>query len=99
MLLLCNPTNKLQPMVDICISFDLEMGVLFCLLKSNCLAIYPDIIHLPSSFQLGGDSLNWSNKLCYLDVLITVNSKNFFDLKIKLVNFMQQFIWLLLTVV
>ena len=74
-------------MVDICISFDLEMGVIFCLLKSYCLAIYPDIIHLPSSFQLGGDSLNWSNKLCYLNIFITVNSKNLFDLNNKIGKF------------
>ena len=46
-------------MVDICVSFGIEMGVTFSLLKSNCLAIYPDKMKLPSSYiQLGGNSLN-----------------------------------------
>ena len=29
---------------------------------------------------MGGNSLNWSNKLCYLGIFITNNSKNLFDL-------------------
>ena len=54
------------------------MGVTFCLLKSNCLATYPRKIHLPSlSIQLGGNCLNWSNKLRFLGIFITNNSKNF----------------------
>ena len=32
-------------MVDICVSFGIETGVIFSLLKSNCLAIYPGKIH------------------------------------------------------
>ena len=39
--------TKLQLMVDICVSFGIEMGVTFSLLKSNCLAKYPGKIHLP----------------------------------------------------
>ena len=62
-LLLCSSITKLQLMVDIYVSFDIEMGVTFSLLKSNCFAIYPGKIHFPlSSIQLGGNSLNWSNK-------------------------------------
>ena len=46
-------------MVDICVSFSIEMVVTFSLLKSNCLAIYPGKIYCPSSsIQLGGNSLN-----------------------------------------
>ena len=63
-LLLRSSITKLQLMVDICMSFGIEMGVTFSLLKSNCLAIYPGKIHFPSSSILfDGDSLNWSNKL------------------------------------
>ena len=60
----------------------------FSLLKSNCLAIYPDKIHFPSSsIQLGGISLNWSNKLRYLGIFITNNSKFFFYLNKKISKF------------
>ena len=52
-LLLRSSITKLQLMVDICVSFDIEMGVTFSLLKSNCLAIYPGKIHFPSSIQFG----------------------------------------------
>ena len=48
-LLMCSSITKLQLMVDICVSFGIEMGVTFSLLKSNCLAIYPGKIHFPSS--------------------------------------------------
>ena len=62
-LLLCSSITKLQLVVYICVSFGNEMGVTFSLLKSNCLAIYPGKMHFPSSsIQLGGISLNWSNK-------------------------------------
>ena len=62
-LLLCSSITKLQLMIDICVSFGIEMGVTFNLLQSNCLAIYPGKIHFPSSsIQLSGISLNWSNK-------------------------------------
>ena len=65
-LLLCSSITKLQLMVDICVSFGIEMGVTFSLLKSKCLAIYPGKLHFPSSsIQLGGNSLNWSNKLLF----------------------------------
>ena len=59
-LLLCSSSiTKLQLMVDICVSFGIEMGVTFSLLKSNCLAINAGKIHFPSSsIQLGGISLN-----------------------------------------
>ena len=58
-LLLCSSITKLQLMVDVCVSFGIEMGVIFSLLKSNCLAIYRGKIPLPSSsIQLGGSSLN-----------------------------------------
>ena len=58
-LLLCSFITKLQLMVDIYASFDIEMGVTFNLLKSNCLVIYPSKIDLPlSSIQLDGNSLN-----------------------------------------
>ena len=54
-------------MVDICVSFGIEMGVKYSLLKSNCLAIYLGKIHLPSTnIQLSGNSLNWSTKLRFL---------------------------------
>ena len=82
-LLLFSSITKLQLMVDICVSFGIEMGVTFILLKSNCLAIglFPGKIHLSSSsIQLGGNSLNWSSKLCCLGIFITNNSKNVFDL-------------------
>ena len=80
-LLLCSSITKLQLMVDICVSFGMEMGVTFSLVKSNCLAIYPGKILFPSSsIQFGGNSLNWSNKLHYLSIFITNNSKNLFDL-------------------
>ena len=69
-------------------SFGIEMGVTFSLLKSNCLAIYPGKIHFPSSsIQLGGNSLNWSNKLRYLGIFITNNSKNLFDLNEQIGKF------------
>ena len=56
-LLLCSSVTKLQLMVNICVSFGIEMGVTFSLLKPNCLAIYPGKIHLPSSsIQLDGNS-------------------------------------------
>ena len=48
-LLLCSSIVKLQLMVDICVLFGIAMGLTFNLLKSSCLAIYPDKIHLPSS--------------------------------------------------
>ena len=48
-LLLCSSIIKLQLMVDICVSFGIEMGVTFSLLKSLCLALYPGKIHLLSS--------------------------------------------------
>ena len=58
-LLLCSSITKLQLILDICISFGIEMGVTSSLLKSNCLEIYSAKIHLPSSsIQLGGNSLN-----------------------------------------
>ena len=80
-LLLCSSIVKLQKMVDICVSFGIEMGVTFSMLKSSCIAIYPGKILLPtSSIQLYGNSLNWSNKLRYLGIFITNNSKNLFDL-------------------
>ena len=47
-LLLCSSIEKLQLMVDIIVSFDTEIGVIFSLLKLNCLAIYLGKIHLPS---------------------------------------------------
>ena len=47
--LLCSSITKLQLMVDICLSFCIEMCATFTLLKSNCLAIYPGKIHLPLS--------------------------------------------------
>ena len=47
-LLLRSSITKLQQMVYISVSFDIEMGVTFSLLKSNCLAIYPGKIHRPS---------------------------------------------------
>ena len=75
-------------MVDICKSFGIEMGVTFSLLKSNCLAIYPSKIHLPSSsIQLGGNSLNWSNKLFYFGSFNTKNSKHLFDLNEQIDKF------------
>ena len=37
--------------------------------------------------QLGGKSLNWFNKLRYLDIFITNNSKNFFDLNEQIGKF------------
>ena len=87
-LLLRSSITKLQLMVDICVSFGIEMGVTFSLLKSNCLAIYPGKIHFPSSsIQLGGNSLNWSNKLRYLGISITNNSKNLFDLNEQIGKF------------
>ena len=59
MLLLRSSITKLQLMIDICVSFGIEMAVTFSLLKSTCLAIYPGKIHLSSSnIQLGGSSLN-----------------------------------------
>ena len=80
-LLFCSSITKLQLTVDICVSFGIEMGITFSLLKSNRLAIYPGKIHLPSSsIQLGGNSLNWSNKLRHFGIFITKNSKNLFDL-------------------
>ena len=69
--------TKLQLMVDICVSFGIKMGVSFSILKSSCLILYPGKIYLPSSnIQLGGNSLNRSNKLRYLGIFITNNSKN-----------------------
>ena len=57
-------------------------------LKSNCLAIFPGKIHLPSSsIQLGGKNLNWFNKLRYLCIFITSNSKNLFDLNEQIGKF------------
>ena len=45
-------------------------------------------IHFPSSsIQLGGNSLNWSNKLHYLGIFISNNSKNFFDLNEQISKF------------
>ena len=68
-------------MFDICVSSGIEMGITFSLLKSNCLAKYPGKIHLPSSsILLGGNSLNWSDKLCFIGICIDNNSKNLFDL-------------------
>ena len=68
---LCSSITKLQQMVDIYVSFGIEKGVTFSLLKSNYLAIYPSKIYLSSSsIQLGGNSLNWSNKLRYLGFLL-----------------------------
>ena len=87
-LLLCSSITKLQLMVDICVSFGIEMGVTFSLLKLNCLAIYPGKINFPSSnIQLGGNSLNWSNELRYLGIFITNNSKTLFDLNEKICKF------------
>ena len=87
-LLLCSSITKFQLMVDICVSFGIEIGVTFSLLKSNCFAIYPDKIHFSSSsIQLGGISLNWSNKLRYLGIFITNNSKNLFDLNEQIGKF------------
>ena len=87
-LLLCSSRTKLQLMVDICMSFGIEMGVTFSLLKSNCLARHPGKIHFPSSrIQLGGISLNWSNKLRYFGIFITNNSKNLFDLNEQIGKF------------
>ena len=81
LLLLCSFITKLQLMIDICVLFGIEMGVIFSLLKSNCLAICPGKIHLSSSsIQLGDYKLNWSNKLRYLGTFITNNSKNLFYL-------------------
>ena len=75
-------------MVDTCVSFGIEMGVKFSFLKSNCLATYPGKIHFPSSsIQLGGNSLNWSNKLRYLGIFITNNFKNLFDLNEQIGKF------------
>ena len=87
-LLLCSFITKLQLMVYICVSFGIEMCVTLSLLKSNCLAIYPGKIHFPlSSIQLGGNSLNWSNKLRYLGIFITNTSKNVFDLNEQIRKF------------
>ena len=81
-------------------SFGIKIGVSFSLLKSHCLAIYPGKIHFPSSsIQLGGNSLNMSNKLRYLGIFIINNFKNLFDLNEQIDKFMQQFIRLFLTVV
>ena len=56
------------------------MNVTFSLLKYNCRAIYPGKIYLPlSRIQLDDNSLNWSNKLRYLGIFNTNNSKNLFD--------------------
>ena len=44
-LLLCGSITKLQLMVDICVSFGIEIGVTFSLLKSIYLAIHPGKIH------------------------------------------------------
>ena len=75
-------------MVDISESFGIKMGVTFSLLKSNCLAIYPGKIHFPSSsIQLFSNSLNWSNKLRYLSIFITYNSKNLLDLNEQIGKF------------
>ena len=87
-LLLCSSITKLQLMENICVLFGIEMGVTFSLLKSNCIAIYPGKIHFPSlSIQLGGINLNWSNKLRYLGIFITNNSKKFFDLNEQIGEF------------
>ena len=87
-LLLCSSITKLQLMVEICVSFGIEMAVKFSLLKSNCLAIYPSKIHLPSlNIQLGGNSLNWYKKLRYIGIFITNNSKNLFDLNKQIDKF------------
>ena len=68
-------------MVDICVSFVIEIGATFSLLKSNFLAIYRGKFHLPSSsIQSDGSSLNWFNKLRYLGSFIINNSKNLFNL-------------------
>ena len=48
MLLLRSSLTNLQLMIDMCASFGIETGVTFALLKSNCLIIYADKIHLPS---------------------------------------------------
>ena len=72
-LLLCSSITKLQLMVDICVSFGIEMGVTLSLLKSNFLAIYLGKIHLPSTnIQLSGKSLNLSNKLRYLGIFLLI---------------------------
>ena len=69
-------------------SFGIEMGVTFSLLKSNCHAIFPGKIHLPSSsIQLGGNSLNWSIKLRYFGIFITNNTENFFYLNEQIGQF------------
>ena len=36
---------------------------------------------------MGGDSLNWSTKLCYLGIFITNNSKNLFNLNEQIGKF------------
>ena len=57
-LLLCSSITKLQLMVDICVSFDIEMGVAFSLLESDCVVIYLDKNHFPSSsIQLSENSM------------------------------------------
>ena len=69
-------------------SFCIEVGVTFSLLKSNCLVINRGKIHLPSSsIQLGSNSLKWSNKLRYLGIFISNNSKNLFDLNVQIGKF------------
>ena len=88
LLLLCSSVTKLQLIANICALFGFEMGVTFSLLKSNCLATYPGKIRLPSSsIQLSGNCLNWSNKLHFLGIFITNNSKNFFNLKEQIGKF------------
>ena len=85
---MCSSITKLQLMVDICVPFGIEMGVTFSLLKSNFLAIYPGKIHFPSSsIQFGGSSLHCCNKLRYLGIFITNNSKNLFDVNDQIGKF------------
>ena len=80
--------TKLQLMVNICVSFGIEIGVTFSLLKSNCLAIYLGKIQPPSSnIQLGGISLNWSYKLRYLGISITNYYTKFFYLNEQIDKF------------
>ena len=87
-LLLCSSITELQLMVDICLSFGIDMDVKFSVLKSNFLAICPGKIHLLlSCIQLGGNSLNWFNKLRFFGIFITYNSKNLFDLNEQIGKF------------
>ena len=80
-LISCSFIAKLQLIGDNCVSFGIEMCVTLSLIKSNCLAIYPGKIHLPSSsIQLSGNSLYWSNKLRYLGIFSINNSKSLFYL-------------------